>query len=97
MKNIPASSRTVTVGDKSIEQIEAEWRAWSAPLARKPDDVPPEWITALQYSKIIGTNKNHAKSLLDRGVSAGSAEKRMFKIADPSGRIREVAHYRIIK
>jgi hypothetical protein len=75
-----------------------DWKAAVA-QARKADaePVPPGWKTARQIAEECGVAPSNVTArIIGPMLAAGSAESRAFRIATPSGTIRQIPHYRLI-
>ena len=98
MKVIPASSKTVTVGEKPFEQIEAEWRDWSPKMLSKPDVVPVGWINASQLAAMKRISTCQAMRKLRNGEKSGELESKEFLVKDSQrNQLARVTHFRRIK
>lgn len=58
----------------------------------QPDKVPAGFKTANQWAVKWNLSDNHARKLLNTGISSGIVERRMFKTATGVG-VRLVPHY----
>lgn len=95
MKIINPRRETITVGDKSLDAIEAEWRAWEPPRSVVPDVIPPGWISASQYAEIKNRSISQARKDLLLAVTRGEVETKNFRTLKSSGVPQNVAHYRL--
>jgi hypothetical protein len=95
MNTIEPRTDCVTIGDKSLAAIEAEWREWK-PAQAAADTVPAGWLTARGVAAVRDISSDHAGKSLSEGVKEGTIERRMFRVAVGSI-VRPTPHYRIKK
>lgn len=71
------------------------WKDLFNALSRKPEKIPPGWLTAKQIAKETGKTRSGVAKYLPKGVRAGNVECRKF-IVKVGNRIMSAPHYRII-
>ena len=66
--------------------------------SRCVDDVPPGFRTVAELTAVLGKSETTTKRRLDALIKEGKVERRSFTTVAPgSGRLRPIAHYRIIE
>jgi hypothetical protein len=95
MNIIDARRDKITVGDKPLDAIEAEWREWEPAHALTADVVPHGWVTSAQYAEIVKCGRATATRRLAIAAKKGEIEVRNFRTLKSNGTPQTVAHYRL--
>ncbi len=93
MKTIEPRRDVLVIGDKSLDALEAEWRAWTPPSAHKPDAIPPGWISVADYMRIARVCREASRRRLTKGVKSGEIETRKFRLL-VRGALVPIRHFR---